>query len=322
MLWVGTASGIFSFERADGAWAPAGRHLEDRAIVGIAVQADGERIVAAARHDGLYESADGGASWRIVAEDIDPWTVASAPDGSVYAGVEPAGVYRRRPGEEAFRDCAMVRTLPSYRTWCFPQAPFNGNIRSFAFSKSSPGTVYAGVEVGGVLRSDDHGETWRESREGLHIDVHVVETAQGSEDIVYAATGRGIYRTLDGGVSWEAACEGLKGLYGEALAVDPRNPQLVVAAVAQGRPRYARNRAEGTMVSFYRSADGASTWEPIMGGLPETLTPSVRAMIVDAEANAIVAGTSDGQVLVGHALGDSWTVAAEGLSPVHTLTVA
>ena len=321
MLAVGTSSGIYRFEAHDGAWELHDRSLEDEAISGIAAEVGpGGRVVASARHTGLYQSDDRGATWSHVLADVDPWTVALAPDGTVYAGVEPAGVYRSRPAGEGFEECAAVRTLPSYRTWTFPQAPFMGNIRSFAFSRRDPRTVYAAVEVGGVLCSTDGGETWTESHEGLHIDVHTVGSAPGDGDILYAATGRGFYRSPDGGVSWESACEGFRGLYAVPLAVHPKMPEVVFTAVAQGRPRYSRGPA-GASVTLYRSIDGAATWEPIMSGLPETLAGAVAALAVDAEEGTLYAGTTDGSVLAGRSLGDSWDVIAEGLPSVRALAV-
>ncbi len=195
-------------------------------------------------------------------------------------------------------------------------------MRSLAFSPRDPRTLYAGVEVGGVIVTRDGGDSWAELREGLHIDVHSLASAPGESDVLYAATGRGFFRSHNAGVSWESACENLRALYMVPLAVHPQDPRLLFTAAADGRPRYWRERPEGAASTIYRSTNGGTSWESVMGGLPQSLDCAVDVLAVDPqEHDTIYAGTADGKVLISRSLGDSWSILAQDIPQVNALAV-
>ena len=322
MLAVGTDGGVYRYARQGGTWELRGTGLEDAAI-GCVIWDGGaaDRLMASARRKGVFRSEDGGKSWRPLLQDVDAWCVAVAPDGTLYAGVEPAGVLRSRTAGEEWEELDTIKMLPTYQSWSFPQPPHIAHVRSFVFSKRDPRTIYGGVEVGGAIGTTDGGDSWRELREGIYLDVHNLAIAPGSADVLYAATGRGFFRSHNSGVSWEMACQGLHSIYMRPIALHPRDPQRLFTAAATGSPP-TWNRPEGAATIIYRSANGGTDWEPIMEGLPPTLHGAVDAMAVDLEdTDTLYAGTTEGQVLVSRSLGDSWQVLAQGLPPVHTLAV-
>jgi photosystem II stability/assembly factor-like uncharacterized protein len=181
--------------------------------------------------------------------------------------------------------------------------------------------VYAGVEVGGIIRTEDEGESWEEFHEGLHLDLHTLAGAQiDGADVLYTATGQGFFRSADRGVSWQSCCDGLGSLYMVPLVVHPRDPRLLISAATRGRPRYWRERPEGAMSTIYRSTDGGDHWEPSMTGLADALPGQVEVLSVDrANPDLVYGGTLDGIVLFSGDRGQSWTVLAEGLPPVQAL---
>ena len=310
MLLAGTGSGLYEFSSGKG----RALALEGESVSTVAAGAG--RLLAGVRGKGVLESRDGGKSWRGVLESVTAKSLTVGPDGTAYVGAVPVAVYRSRAGSDGFEDLPAVLALPAFPTWNFPNRPHLGNIRSLACSPNEAGTVYAGVEVGGVIVSRDGGETWREFKEGLHPDVHEVGT--GGPETLYAATGQGFHRSLDGGRSWESACEGLFTLYTVTLAASRQRPETVFTTATEGRPRYWRTRQGGACATIYRSKDAGATWQPAMGGLPETLVGAVEALAVDpSHGETVYAGTADGKVLVSRTLGDSWEMLAEGLPPVH-----
>ena len=327
MLAVGTDDGIRTFERTGGSWHPGPAGLEGAAVMEIAVDPGRPSHLLAASRAGVYESDDGAASWRLALEGVDARAVVFDADGTAYVGTYPAGVRRRAP-EGAFEVLDALRELPTYGGWSFPGAPHLPLVRGIAVSPLRTGTVYAAVEVGGVMGSADRGDSWAELREGLQPDVHSVACVEGSAgrldaaraDRLYAATGVGFYRSNDAGVSWEAAGEGLDELYSVPLAVHPTEPGTVLTSAARSRPRTWRTRDEGADAKIYRSTDGAATWEAAMDGLPDTLVVAVDALALDGEGTAY-AGLSDGRVLIGPSLAESWSVLAEGLGKVTALAV-
>ena len=83
--------------------------------------------------------------------------------------------------------------------------------------------------------------------------VEVIKIAPSNPEIIYAAAGGGVYKSVDGGETWEAANAGLVGMSVSALGIDSSNPQIVCAGTW----------GDGV----YRSIDGGETWEVANAGL-------------------------------------------------------
>jgi photosystem II stability/assembly factor-like uncharacterized protein len=163
-----------------------------------------------------------------------------------------------------WRACPEVAALRDRHGWFLPYSPEAGCVRGFAFHGRR---AYAAVEVGGVLRSDDGGETWRlaEGSDGkpdlngppeplVYPDVHSIYTHPSSPDLVFAPTGGGFYVSHDGGKSWALRYD----CYCRAVWVDPADPLHLVLGPADNVD--ANGRIEVTR-------DGGSTWEPASTGL-------------------------------------------------------
>jgi photosystem II stability/assembly factor-like uncharacterized protein len=145
--------------------------------------------------------------------------------------------------------------------------PFRGGrTRAATGVPSQPNVFYIGQVNGGVWKSDDYGRTWKpifdhESTQSIGA----IAVAQSNPDIIYVASGEGlhrpdlsvgngIYKSTDAGNTWTHL--GLRdGFQIPALAVDPRDPNRVFAAVL-GHP-YGPNEERG----LFRSTDGGQTWQ-------------------------------------------------------------
>jgi photosystem II stability/assembly factor-like uncharacterized protein len=321
MIIVGTTSGVYRFSEQGGAWSPQGSALDGAPVFALASDPTiPGRVLAAAREVGVFESLDSGSTWKQTAFDLDPWSIEIAADGTAYAGTRPSAVYYQPPGGE-WAPLNSLEEQPSYGSWTFPVAPHLPNIRDLRFSPTDRRTIYAAVEVGGLLVSRDGGSTWENHREGVHLDIHCIATAPGEEDVVYAATGRGFYRSFNAGRQWEAACDGLAGLYLVPMVAHTLAPHTLVTAATNGRPRYWRTRESGAEAVIYRSIDGGSRWTPTMGGLPEQLTGAVAGLAVDqSNPEALYAALEDGHVYASDTFGDDWVEVANGLPPAHAIT--
>jgi len=322
MIVVGTESGVQVFEREGSKWNHRSTSLDGIAVYSVAADPGVPgRVYAAARENGLYESDDYGETWTHTAPDLNVWSFGVAPTGTVYAGVSPSAIYQRMP-DGAWDLVSSLQDQPAYGSWSFPVAPHVPNIRHITFSANDPHTVYSAVEVGGVIVSGDDGATWANHREGLHLDVHCLVSAPGDEDVLYAATGRGFYRSFNAGAVWESAGTGMRSMYLTPLVAHSKQPHTLVTCATQGRPRYWRERASGAEATIYRSRDGGDRWEAIMNGLPETLAGTIDTFVVDPdEPEALYGATADGKVLVSTSFGDEWQVLAEGLPAAFGLAV-
>ena len=132
-----------------------------------------------------------------------------------------------------------------------------------------PHEFYMAPVNGGVWKTDDAGRTWRPLFDGQSTQsIGAIAVAPSDPDIVYVGSGEGlrrpdlsigngIYKSLDGGHSWRPL--GLNdGQQIPALAVDPRNPDRVFAAVL-GHP-FGPNAERG----IFRSLDGGATWTRVL----------------------------------------------------------
>jgi photosystem II stability/assembly factor-like uncharacterized protein len=320
MILVGTDSGVYGFTQENGTWRRTSAELDGVAVCDLAVDPSSPgRVMAAARETGIFETVDHGATWAQVADDLDPWSVDVASDGTAIAGARPSSVYRQPVGG-SWAPLNLLTEQPAYGSWSFPVPPHLPNIRDIAFSPTDAHTIYAAVEVGGLLVSNDDGATWENFREGVHLDIHSITAAEGDDDVIYAATGRGFYRSFSAGRQWESACNGLAGLYLVPLVAHPTDAHTLITSATNGRPRYWRRRPSGAEAVIYRSHNGGSNWQPVMNGLPEQLVGAVAGFATDpAHADVLYAAAEDGHVFASNSFGDEWEIVATDLPPARAI---
>ena len=281
------------------------------------VAVDGRRILAGSRGSGLWESDDGGATWRdaeLPATDV--FSVAFSPaDGAVYAGCEPSALYVRRDGG-AWQELSTLRELPSAPTWSFPPRPWTSHVRWIAPSPHDAGLILAGIELGGLMRTTDGGETWADHRPGAQRDVHSLAWHPTEPGRAYQSAGGGTAWSSDGGDSWEPADAGRDRHYTWALAVDPGDPDRWWVSASPG-PFEAHGSDRPARAALYRWSDGGP-WEELDLGLERPLETMPYALAVTD--SRLVAGLRDGRLFESDDGGDSWRqLAADGLTSVVTI---
>lgn len=264
---VATRDSIVLVERS-GTWQESGRSLTGHQVTALIAR---EGVILAGTTTGVFRSNDGGSTWDEASGGMEPRHVrwmAYHPDISdrEFAGTEPAALFISRDGAGSWRGCPEVPALRDRLGWFLPYSPEAGCVRGFAFHGNR---VYAAVEVGGVLRSDDTGETWRLAGGStgepsfdippaplIYSDVHSVVAHPSSPDYVLAATGEGLYQSEDGGDTWKAK---YAGSYCRAVWVDPDDLDHIILSPADSVAR-KNSRIE-------ESRDGGETWEPAWDGL-------------------------------------------------------
>ncbi|MCU0560567.1 MAG: glycoside hydrolase [Desulfobacterales bacterium] len=270
-LFIATAVGLYNAARADGAWRVSGQALSGLPLTSVAVRG---AVVLAGSPEGIWRSRDAGRTWLKADEGLAlrhvRWVSASpGPGGPILAGTEPAGIFVSRDAGASWDADPGVWKLRDANGWFLPYSPRAGCVRGFAVAASGPdrGRIYAAVEVGGVLVSDDDGRSWRlaAGSDGkpqmdrdlgalIHPDVHSIAVHPSSSDCVTAATGGGLFRSVDGGRSWKKIHPG----YVRAAWVDPCGHRHIIAGPADGVSRNGRVEA---------SLDGGRTWHPASTGM-------------------------------------------------------
>jgi photosystem II stability/assembly factor-like uncharacterized protein len=179
------------------------------------------------------------------------------------------------------------------RTWApiFDSQPTQ-SIGAIAVAPSDPNIVYVAsgeglhrpdLSVGdGIYKSTDAGKTWTHLglRDGQQIPALAVDPKDPNR-LFAAVLGhpygpneeRGIYRSTDGGQSWQKVLYKDANTGGADVAIDPANPQIVYASLWEGRqgPWEDNNEFPGTGGGLFKSTDGGNTWRQLTKGLPNNV---------------------------------------------------
>jgi photosystem II stability/assembly factor-like uncharacterized protein len=287
--------------------------LEQKGAQCIAVDPrNPERILAGCRGGAAFESADGGSTWtdaELPSNDV--FSVAYSPaDSDAYAGCEPSALWARRNG--VWEELSALRELPSAPTWSFPPRPWTSHVRWIAPSPHDADLVLAGIELGGLMRSEDGGRTWQDHRPGAQRDVHTLAWHPTEPGRAYEAAGGGSAWSRDRGESWEPADVGRDRHYTWALAVDPDDPDCWFVSAAPG-PFHAHG-SRPAEAALYRWR-GEGPWEELDLGLPRPLETMPYALAATAEG--LVAALRDGRLFLSDDQGESWRrLEADGLTKV------
>jgi hypothetical protein len=168
--------------------------------------------------------------------------------------------------------------------------------------------VYVNVHVGGILRTEDGGETWAPTID-IDADVHQVTTAEGQ---VLAACASGLAVSTDRGSTWTFRSEGLETRYSRAVTV---SGDAVLVSASRG-PR-------GGHAAVYRGHLAGGDLERCRTGLPEWFDGNIDSYCLDAhpDGSFVAFGTSEGRVFASDDAGLSWVEFASGLPPVRRVLV-
>jgi ribosomal protein S18 acetylase RimI-like enzyme len=260
-------------------------------VAARAVAVDGARVLVGTQGDGAWLSRDSGVSWEHVElPERDVFSVAiGAADGALYAGTEPSRLFVSRDGAR-WEELEALQAIPSRERWSFPPRPWTHHVRWIAPDPHRAERLLVGIELGGVMRSEDGGATFSDHRPGAKRDAHCLAWHPRADGVAYQAAGDGAAWSHDGGVSFQAADAGRDLGYCWALAVDPDEPERWYVSAASGpRATHAGEQARGRL---YRWADG---WETLP--LPGESMPYALGF----SAGELVVGMAGGQVLCGGA---------------------
>lgn len=294
-LYVGTDDGLRVVD-ADSATVTA-TALRDTPIRDISVgPTDPDRawMACALGGSGLYRTDDAGETVMAVGlTDRWVWGVDRLPDGHLYAGTEPPDLLRRE--DEEFVALDGVHDVDGREDWTFGYEPYEaGHIHGVTAHPDRPRRLFAAVEIGGVLVSDDGGDQWQSRLTGA--DVHRLAIDPDDPDVVYAATESGVYESRDGGATW-CEVDAVSGLYVKHLAFGPdgtlyapagdgmgdtdvrlfvrddgwerrstiTDASMLAFAVADGRLYLQQSGSTGRLLA---SDDEGRTWTPTGPSLP------------------------------------------------------
>lgn len=302
-LYAATGDAIVRLDEVGAVWTVE-RFLSGSGAQCLAVdRADPDIVYVGLREGGVCRSVDGGRIWvdcRLPEPGVFSLAV-SAADGAVYAGTEPSRLFRSDDRGESWAELEALLELPSRPSWSFPPRPWTSHVRWIAPSPSDADLLLVGIELGGLMRSTDGGQTWQDHRPGAQPDVHSLAWHPDAGH-AYEAGGGGAAFSTDAGESWQSADEGRDRHYTWSVTVDPIDPDCWYVSASTGS--FAAHGRRDPQAHIYRRRD-AESWQPLTGGLPEPLPAMPYALL--ATDGRLFAGLADGQLWESRDQGDNWT---------------
>ncbi len=193
-------------------------------------------------------------------------------NGQVLVGTNKARIAIVENGQLNFS--TSFDQIPERKLW---KTPWGGppDLRSFAIS--SDDTLYANIHVGWIAQSTDNGQSWKNLKDGLEMDVHQVVVDPQNPTIVFTATASGFYYSRNAGDTFTCTSQNLPHHYQRACAIFPSG-QVCLTSISSG--------PAGGSADLYRSRDAGQSWETVQG-LPNQIERNINTFqifVTDTES--------------------------------------
>ncbi len=326
-LLIGTAQGAYLKKRADpkptsGLEALNLRHLSR----------SGPALLAGA-DTGLFRSLDNGQTWTPSGiEGRFVWDIC-ARDEKLYAVTQPAELHVSTDHGATWKEIESFRLSPEAARWCVPiTPPLPGRARTMVIDPANPRRWWIGVEVGGVAITTDAGATWTMSLPYQNSDPHVLVGHPEKPGVLFVSTGLGrldnrqgmqqriggVFRTDDGGATWQYVWKPSMPRYTRPMCIDPRAPYAVTAG--SGPTAFSSFKdPDGARAELYQTVDEGRTWTRLGDPAHSPSQANFHVVAPDPEVvSGVLVGTDTGEVwrVTPEA---KWTLLAEGLPQVQAL---
>jgi photosystem II stability/assembly factor-like uncharacterized protein len=253
------------------------------AVVGIPGDPNVYYVGAAA--GGVWKSTDGGDTWKAVFEHADSASIGAIAVASSNTNLVWVGTGEANVRNDTITGGGVYYSPDAGRTWEFKGLKDAGQIAAIVIDPKNPDIVFVAAL----------GNPWGSNTE------------------------RGVFRTTDGGKSWQKVLYVDDSTGASSIVMQPDNPQVLFAGLWSVR-RYPWTLINGSSTGgVWRSTDGGSTWKKLDKGLPSGDTGRITLAIARSNPEHVYAliPTKHGTLWSSTDLGDDWTMVSDN----HALAV-
>ena len=283
----------------------------ESAVRALVVHPRDSSVIYCGVDDGVYRSQDQGESWQRLdspMNDMPIWALAIDPVDTniIFAGTRPAAIFRSKDGGESWQKLRVeiAEECPNVR---IPR------VTALVVDPLEYSHVWAGIEVDGVRRSRDGGDTWESVTGGINdLDIHDLAITVGPPKTLLTITPREVFSSTDDGVTWSPVGAGpqVSIPYCRPVAIKADDPDTIFMGNGGG--------AFGSKGAIHRSRDRSRTWESLPlpvepnGGIWDLATHH-------SDPDFVMASTVNGQVFGSTDAGDSWIKYGRDFGEVNAL---
>lgn len=362
VLLVGTRKGAFilSGDKSRKNWALSGPHCKGGDVYHMTYDPrNGGSVITATNYmiwgQQIHMSNDLGQTWSQSQESPNfahregmtvknLWHVEPGRDdepGVLYAGVDPASLFKSEDNGATWQEVTGLTDHPTREQW----QPGLGGLcnHSIVLDPANKDRMWVGMSSIGVFGTSDGGQSWQPMNKGVRADfmpekfpdfgqcTHKLLAHASQPNLLYQQNHCGVYRSDNGGESWNDITEGLPSRFGFVLGLHSQDPKTLYVipedeAIEEGAVGGEFRVVSGAKFRVFRSRNAGQDWEPMTKGLPQKnayLHCMREGMATDSlDPCGIYVGTTNGQVFYSKDDGDSWELMIEYLPPINSIEVA
>lgn len=257
ILYAATNDYIYKTRDGGQTWENVSRGMTHSRVISMAIDpAYPATVYAGTKGDALFKSHNGGQTWVSKRSGLDEVTISSVVNQLLFDPKDPNHLF-------AATTMGVKESKDGGDTWVKRMEGMTEVLMvvSVAIDPVHPNIMYAGTS-GGVYRSFSNAERWEKANNGLvppdvvkssrALNVSMIQVDAFDPDTVYAATLKGMYKSVDKGATWKQI---------GASLTDPIIPVMVLDRSRKGTIYI------GGRFGILRSEDGGDTWKPLNQGL-------------------------------------------------------